>query len=190
VNGANFTAHLFFGGSMILNPAKNKFYLLRHLFFVILFLVSQLFSQTVTAKAMPKRLGVGIKDNTFVSIPSLALIYNMNQDFSITGGLGFDTQKNLSAFQANAGVRHIIFHENNLHFYTGGQLALVNLELPVTGKESGMEFQFVFGTEFFFAGLENVGFSFEGGVALSTYKETRVRTLADHPLKAGLLFYF
>lgn len=144
----------------------------------------------VWSKPMAQRLGVGIKDNTIFSLPSLAAIYHMNQDFAITGGFGLDTQKNLSRSQVNVGIRHVIFHENNLHFYAGGQAALVSEELSSTEKLSGMDFNIVLGTEFFFAGLENIGFSFEGGVGLSTYSETRVRTIADHPLKAGLYFYF
>jgi hypothetical protein len=46
------------------------------------------------------------------------------------------------------------------------------------------------GIEYFFTGLENVGFSFEGGLGLSSVKDTRIRTIADHPLKAGIIFYF
>ncbi len=157
---------------------------------LIVFLGISLFSLFSVSKPMPQRLGIGIKDNTFISVPSVAAIYNVNNDFSVTGGLGFDTEKDNSTFQINAGIRHVIFHENNLHFYTGGQVASLSQEQPITGKENGLEVKFILGTEFFFSGLENIGFSFEGGLELSTYKQTRVRTFADHPLKAGLIFYF
>jgi hypothetical protein len=142
------------------------------------------------AKPMPQRLGVGVKDNTSQSIPSLTALYNVNNDFAFFGGFGFDTEKDYSSTEINAGVRHVIFHESNLHFYTAGQFAIVNIEDPIQGKQNGFEFNALLGTEFFFAGLENVGFSFEGGIGLSSYKETRVRTIGDHPLKAGILFYF
>lgn len=147
-------------------------------------------STCVFAKPMPQRLGVGVKDNTSQSIPSLTALYNVNNDFAFFGGFGFDTKKDYSTMEINAGVRHVIFHEANLHFYTAGQFAIVNLEDPFNGKQNGFEVNALIGTEFFFAGLENVGFSFEGGVGLSSYKETRVRTIGDHPLKAGILFYF
>lgn len=142
------------------------------------------------AKPMPQRLGVGVKDNTSQSIPSLTALYNVNNNFGFFGGFGFDTKKDYSTFEANVGVRHVIFHETNLHFYTAGQFAIVNLEDPLNGKQNGFEVNALLGCEFFFNGLENVGFSFEGGVGLSSYKETRVRTIGDHPLKAGILFYF
>lgn len=149
-----------------------------------------LMSISAFAKKMPQRLGVGIKNNTTQSIPSLAGVYNVSGDFSLLGGFGFDTQKDYSTLEANFGVRHIIFHEANMHFYTGGQFAMVNVEDPVNGKENGFEVNFIVGVEFFLAGLENLGFSFEGGLGLVSFKETRMRTVADNPLRAGMIFYF
>lgn len=148
--------------------------------------LSSVFAQ---AKPMPERLGVGLKNNTAESVPSLALLYNVNSEFAFFGGAGFDTQKDNSKLQINAGVRHIIFHENQLHFYTAGQLGMVNYEFAGQ-KENGMEVLLLAGAEFFFTGLENVGFSFEAGFGLSTVDSTRVFTVANHPLKAGILFYF
>ncbi len=157
--------------------------------FLALAIVS-LFSSLVAAKEMPQRLGVGIKDNTSESLPSLAVVYHINGLTAVTGGVGVDTKKDYSKFQINAGIRHVIFHENQLHYYAGGQLGLVTFEEPVTGKENGFEANFLMGIEFFASGLENVGFSFEGGLGLSSVKDTRIRTIADHPLRAGIIFYF
>lgn len=156
----------------------------------VLFLALVLFVQNGFAKAMPQRLGIGIKNNTQESLPSLAVLYNVNNDFAVFGGFGVDTQEDNSRTQINAGVRHIIFHEAHMHFYTAGQAGLVTYETPLNEKESGLEAHFVFGTEFFFPNLENLGFSFEAGVGFSTVDSSRVFTIADHPLKAGLLFYF
>lgn len=156
------------------------------LFFALLFLVGV----SVFAKSMPQRLGVGIKDNTSQSIPSVMALYNLNDQFAFFGGFGFDTRKDYSTTQINVGIRHVVFHETNLHFYTGGQFAIVNIEDPINKKQNGFEVNALLGAEFFFTGLENIGFSFEGGFGLSSYKETRVRTIGDHPLKAGILFYF
>jgi len=142
------------------------------------------------SKPMPQRLGLGIKNNTAQSIPSLAIVYNINNDMALTGGFGFDSRRDYSTSQVNIGIRHAIFHETNLHFYGGGQAAIVSYEDPTNGKKSGFEANLVLGTEFFFSGLENVGFTFEGGLGLSTVYNTRVRTLALHPLEAGLIFYF
>ncbi len=160
-----------------------------HILYLLGFIIATVVSLNAGAKPMPQRLGIGIKDNTTQSIPSLAAIYNVNENFGLFGGLGFDTQKDYSKMQVNAGLRHVIFHETNLHFYTAGQLAIVNLEDPVE-KQNGFELNVLIGAEFFLTGLENLGFSFEGGVGLASYKETRTRTVGDHPLKAGIIFYF
>lgn len=152
--------------------------------------IMSLFSSLVSAKEMPQRLGVGIKNNTSESLPSLAAVYHLNGLTAVTGGIGVDTKKDNSKFQINAGIRHVIFHENQLHYYAGGQLGLVTFEDPIDGKENGFEANFLMGVEFFFTGLENVGFSFEGGLGLSSVKDTRIRTLADDPFRAGIIFYF
>ncbi|AZZ37074.1 organic solvent tolerance protein [Bdellovibrio sp. qaytius] len=152
--------------------------------------IVSLFSSFVFAKEMPQRLGIGIKDNTSESLPSLAAIYHLNGLTAVTGGIGVDTKKDNSKFQLNVGVRHVIFHENQLHYYAGGQLGLVTFEDPTSGKENGFEANILMGVEFFLTGLENIGFSIEGGLGLSSVKDTRIRTFADSPTRAGIIFYF
>jgi hypothetical protein len=158
--------------------------------FILALIINLLFTSICFSKEMSQRLGVGIKNNTSQDLPSLAMVYNLNGNLAMTGGFGLDTQKDYSALQFQLGLRHIIFHETNLHFYAGGQVGMVSFENPTDGKDSGFEANLIAGTEFFFAGLENVGFTFEGGIGLSSIKTTRVRTIADDPIKAGIIFYF
>lgn len=160
---------------------------------ILVLTVVLLFSSFSFAKEMPQRLGVGIKNNTSEELPSLAAIYHISGLTAVTGGVGVDTKKNNSKFQINAGIRHVIFHEQQLHFYAGGQLGLVTFEEPTTtgaDKDNGFEANLLMGAEFFLTGLENVGFSFEGGLGLSSIKDTRIRTISDSPLRAGIMFYF
>jgi hypothetical protein len=154
----------------------------------IIFLTS-IFCSVGFAKEMPQRLGVGIKDNISRTLPSLAVIYHLDRNSALTGGFGLDTEKDNSSMQFNAGVRYVIFQEKNLHFYSGGQIGYLNYE-QATVKNSGLEFNLVGGLEFFLEGLENLGWSIEGGFGVSTAKDTRVRTIADNPFKAGMIFYF
>lgn len=149
-----------------------------------------LVSSAAAAKDMTHRLGVGFKNNTSASVPSLAAVYWPNRDYAVTGGLGFDTRKSYNSLQANAGLRKMIYFENNLNFYVGGQFGFVSFENPVDGKDNGVELLAVMGTEFFFSGLENLGFTLEAGLGLSTAGDTRFRTVADDPVRAGVVFYF
>ena len=117
--------------------------------FVFAVITSLLFTSDCFSKEMSQRLGVGIKNNTSQSLPSLATVYNLNGNLAMTGGVGLDTQKDYSALQIQFGLRHIIFHEANLHFYAGAQVGMVSFENAVDGKNSGLEANLIAGTEFF-----------------------------------------
>lgn len=141
------------------------------------------------AKDLGSRLGVGVKNNASESVPSVAVVYYPNNDFALTGGIGIDTQKDLSKFAFTGGVRKILFRENQMNFYFGGQFGIVNYEYS-GDKQNGFELNAVFGGEFFFAGLDSLGFSFEGGAGIASLKEVRFRTIGDTPVRAGMIFYF
>ncbi len=157
--------------------------------FIKITAVMVLLSQGVFAKDLASRLGVGVKNNASEDVPSLGVVYYPNQDFGITGGIGIDTKKDQSKFVVSGGVRKILFRENQLNFYFGGQVGIVNYE-GGGEKQNGFELNAVFGAEFFLTGLDSLGFSFEGGAGISSLKDTRFRTIADSPMRAGITFYF
>lgn len=141
------------------------------------------------AKELPQRLGIGVKNNASFDLPSLAAVYYPNRDVGITSGIGIDTKKDSSRSSLDIGARRIVFREQNLNFYFGGQAAVVNFE-EAGEKSNGFDLNALFGAEFFFSGLENLGFSMEGGVGVSSVKNTRFRTIADNPFRGGIIFYF
>lgn len=147
-------------------------------------------SAAAETKDLTHRLGLGIKNNTSQSLPSLAAVYYPSKDYAFTGGLGFSSQTNYNQLQAHLGVRKMIYFETNLNFYMGAQWGVLNSENPIDGKHAGFEILAVCGAEFFFSGLENLGFTLEGGLAATTVKSTSLRTVADDPLRAGIVFYF
>ena len=157
--------------------------------FMGLFVGVLAFVGTAEAKDLTHRLGVGVKNNTSFDLPSLAAVYYPNADLGLTGGIGIDTQKNESKLGLTVGLRRLLFREDNLNFYFGGQAGLINFEVA-SQKESGFELNAVFGAEFFLPGLESLGFSFEGGVGITSVEDTRFRTIADHPFRASMIFYF
>lgn len=159
------------------------------LFFTV-FLSIIVISTQLEAKDLSQRLGIGFKNNTSENMPSLAAVYYLSKSYAVAGGIGFDTKKNYSSMQVNAGLRKMIYLEDNLNFYVGGQFGVVNFENPVDGKNNGLDLLAVFGSEFYFSGLDNLGFAFEAGLGLSTAKDTRFRTVADDPFRAGIVFYF
>lgn len=140
-------------------------------------------------KDLTHRLGVGLKDNTSISVPSLGAIYYFNQDLAFTSGIGVDTMKDNSKFQANIGLRRSVFKEENMIFFLAGQVGMITNEVA-TVKDTGFDMNATFGGEFFFTGLESLGFSFEAGIGVSSLKNVRFRTVANDPFKAGIVFYF
>ncbi|MBC7370271.1 MAG: organic solvent tolerance protein [Bdellovibrionaceae bacterium] len=147
------------------------------------------FTQNASAKDMVNRLGIGVKNETSIDLPSLSVNYYPTSEIGLTGGLGIDTEKNGSRFSFSGGVRRIVFKEDNLNFFMGGELGLINREIAGV-KDSGFFISGLFGAEFFLPGLENLSFSMQGGVGVVSLKDVRFRTVADAPLAAAVTFYF
>ena len=144
-------------------------------------------------KDLANRLGVGYSNQFGLSqdLPSLAVRYYPNADYGLMGSLGVDTSSGTSRFGLGAKIVKIIFREDNLNFYTGAGVGLVSQQVNGSNTDSGFELSGVFGAEFFLPGLENLGFSFEGGVGVTSISsQVRFRTIGDSPLRAGIIFYF
>lgn len=156
-------------------------------------LVFTLLAFTAQAKDLTNRLGVGMANQfSEADMPSIAVKYYPSQQTGFSAALAVDTDEDQSKFGFMAKMYRIIFTEDNMNFYMGGGAALVSAEDPTTGdNESGFELNGFAGGEFFFSGLESLGFSFEAGVGVqSISSEVRFRTIADHPFRAGITFYF
>jgi hypothetical protein len=147
------------------------------------------FVNQASAKDLTNRLGVGFKNGLGIDLPSISAQYYPNPDFGVTGALGLDTEENQSKFGFQVGLRKIIFKEDNMNFYMGAAVALLSQEVA-TKTESGFEMNGHVGGEFFLAGLDSLGFNFESGIAVTSMKTVRFRTMADHPFRAGIVFYF
>ena len=151
---------------------------------------STLLIGVANAKDLNSRLGVGYRNSLVtMSLPSAAVFYYPSPDFSIYSTLGVDTEDNNSKFGLSAGARKIIFREDNMNFFAGGQLAIVNQEIAGT-KDSGYELAALLGGEFFLSGLDSIAFNFETGMGVTTVRKTRFRTVGDSFLNAGIAFYF
>lgn len=147
-------------------------------------------AQVVAAKDMTNRLGIGYKDQFATDLPGMAVQYYPGPDLGLSGVLAIDTQKDNSRFGMMARLHKIIFHEDNLHFYMGAGAGMLSVE-TAGNNQSGFELQGFGGAEFFLPGLENLGFSFEAGVGVTSLSSSvRFRTIGQSPIKAGIIFYF
>jgi len=147
------------------------------------------------AKELANRLGIGYSNQFSEDLPSMAIRYYPDPKLGIGAALGVDTKEDESKFGFMVKLYRVIFTEDNLNFYMGTGAGLISLEeddgTGDTESDSGFELSGFAGAEFFFTGLENLGFSFETGVGVTSINsEVRFRTIGDHPIKAGMTFYF
>jgi hypothetical protein len=142
------------------------------------------------AKDMSNRLGVGYKNQSSIDLPSVAVQYYPGTDLGLSAALGVDTQSKNSRFGFLVKLNRVIFQEDNLNFYMGAGSGLLSQETNGV-NESGFELMGFGGAEFFMPGLENLGFSFEAGTAITSVSSgVRFRTFGDSPIRAGMMFYF
>lgn len=155
-----------------------------------LLLVIGLISSQAQAKDLTNRLGVGYR-NSYVTftLPSIAAFYYPSPDLGLVGTLGVDTEQDNSRFGLGVGVRRVIFKEDAMNFFMGGQVSMINNEVS-TQKDNGFEIAATVGGEFFLHGLDSLGFSFESGVGITNVKKTRFRTLGESFVNGGMAFYF
>lgn len=164
--------------------------LFRICFLSFLIVETLTFSSRTEAKDLSNRLGMGYKNQSSVELPSIAVQYWPGPDLGFSGSIGIDTQSSSSKFGAMLKLYRVVFPEDNLNFYVGAGAGLLSTE--TSGQnQSGFELMGFAGVEFFLPGLENVGFSFEAGTAITSISSgTRFRTFGDSPLRAGATFYF
>lgn len=158
--------------------------------FCILFFATLIFATNAFSKDLTNRLGVGFKNQFAEDIKSIALQYYPSASYGVSGAVGIDTEKNNSRFGMMFKFYRIVFTEKQLNFYTGAGAGILSGE--VNGQNSsGFELNGYVGSEFFFAGLDNLGFMFEAGIGVVNRSNgTRFRTYGDSPLRAGMTFYF
>ena len=144
---------------------------------------------SVHAKGMESRLGIGFRNSFPFNLPAIAAQYYPNSNLGLIGALGIDTEEDNSKFALQFGLRKRIFEEDNLNFFMGGNFALLTQEIA-KNKTSGYELSALVATEFFLAGLENLGFNMEAGVAVSNMEKVRFRTVGESFLTGGVIFYF
>ncbi|MFK8139088.1 MAG: organic solvent tolerance protein [Bdellovibrionales bacterium] len=162
-----------------------------------IFIGLQLLVAPIFAKDLTNRLGIGYSDQFAVtsstgtsSLPSVMVMYYPDSATGMSAALGVNTKEDNSKFGLSFKYYKIIFPEDNMHFYMGGTLALLSDETS-GNSSSGFELGGFVGGEYFFQGLESLGFRFEAGLGIVSVDDgVTFRTIGDSPLKAGMVFYF
>ncbi len=163
--------------------------------YIVLFSILMATSLSFGAdKSLEHRLGVGYSNQVgvgdVVGLPSIMAKYYTSKDLAFSGAVGISTGETNSAFGLLFKIYRVIFPEDSMLFYMGGGAGLVSNKVA-GDNSSGFELMGVVGSEFFFPGLENLGFMFEAGIGvISLSSDVSFRTIGQSPINAGMVFYF
>lgn len=142
------------------------------------------------AKDLRGRLGLGLANPYVNDMPAISMKIQKSRTFALGAVLGISLDDTDGGHGAGLKFYRILFDEPQLSFYSSLLMALVADN--VAGVEnSGFQVDITLGTEFHFAGLDSIGFSFEfGGSFNNVYNDTVIGTTNHNLLAAGAHFYF
>ncbi len=166
------------------------------------------------AKDLSKRIGIGfttqagqilrpvllIEDEEIPGLPSISAKYGFSETFALGGFLGYRSGTVNPPGAGDIGVSMFAFgvkgyynaiREDNINIYTGGGIVYSsgkedNGIREVDTKISGTEFLIFGGSEFFFQGIPNLGFSLELGLDVLISGEIKVEEGEADPVKTKL----
>lgn len=151
-----------------------------------------LFPSVLFAADLRGRLGVGATNQLANGLPAVSFKIQQSKTFALGGLVGFKSNEDHTLYGAGVKFYRIIFDEPQLNFYMAGLIATQTYLDDTDKAKSGYQVDGTLGSEFHFAGLESIGFSFEMGVSARNATKkggTSIETLGDNFLKAGVHFY-
>lgn len=137
------------------------------------------------------RLGIGATNQLANGLPALSLKIQQSKTFALGGLLGFRSNQDNTIYGTGIKFYRIIFDEPQLNFYLAGLFAHQSY-LDGDKVKTGYQADGTLGSEFHFAGLESIGFSFEFGISARNTDPgpgNSIQTLGDHLIRAGVHFY-
>jgi len=159
---------------------------------VVLLVALMTFSTAAQAWDLSKRLGLGLIQGStdVIGTPALSAKYNQSQVLAYSAVLGINTGTN--ALMAGGRIFRNAFAEDYMNFYLVFGGYLVNKLDAITAKlNSGYQFEVLLGGEFRLPNLENLGLSFEAGIALTQLGgSVSIRTAGSSFVNAGMHYYF
>lgn len=157
--------------------------------FSIVVLSILLFAQSAYSMDRRGRLGIGMSNQLKNDIAAINFKLQKSNAFAFGGLAGVSTRDPGGGHGFALKVYRNMFDEPQLTFY-GSLLAGIIKQKRTTGDDEGFQFDLTVGSEFSFAGLQSLGFSFETGISLNKIDgEFGIETVGYHFITAGILFY-
>jgi len=162
-----------------------------YLFSLLLLLTLGIASPRLSfARNLTGRLGAGFANDWANStssqpVPVLSGKYHLSRELAVSGNVGASIGDGSDQFTLGGKFYRNVIMEPLLNFYLGGGAGWLK-----DGTDSGVEFKGFFGSEFFFQGLESLGFSFEAGIRGTTLGDSFNLSFTGELFNAGVHFYF
>lgn len=135
------------------------------------------------------RMGVGITQQLKTEIPAISIKSQRSAIYAFEALFGLKLADNDDTMGVGAKFYRIIFDEPLVNFYFAGMGALIRSD-EYSASSTGFQVDMTFGSEFSFAGLQSLGFSFEFGVSVNNLNDSfTLETVGNHFVVAGLHFY-
>ena len=135
------------------------------------------------------RLGVGVSNQFVNERPAISIKLLKSKSFALGALLQLRLDDDTGSTGAGLKLYRNIFIEPNLNFYSSLMAAYLKQKLPGI-SETGWQFDLTLGSEFSFAQLQSLGFSFEFGLSINKLADdVIIETLGNHIVKAAVHFY-
>ncbi len=123
------------------------------------------------------------------NIPSISLKLQRSKAYALGLEVGTKFSDTDGGYATGLKFYRIIFDEPQLNFYGALMGAMLNQKTAGVSK-SGYQIDGTLGTEFHFAGLESLGFSFEFGLSINKLGEaSAIETVGDSLIVGAVHFY-
>lgn len=142
------------------------------------------------ARHLESRTGFGMTLFNYEQTPCLSLHYHMTDYQSAVVLAGLNTASDSRVIVVGGKYYQNAHLEENLNFYVGVGGFLVSAKAGQPTSATGLEVDGIFGAEFFFSGLPNLGIQFETGVAIRTLNQVSLSTLGSGFLGGAIHYYF
>jgi len=155
--------------------------------------ISLFFSNSLFSKDLTSRLGIGYNAQILSGTTAISGKYALSTDYAASGFIGFRAggDDNNSTFVAGAKGYRNAYQEENANFYIGGGVGLSSEETGPDTTDTGFDLMAFLGSEFFFMGLPNLGFTFEAGVTLTNRGSgISFQTTSGSFVTTGMHYYF
>ena len=145
------------------------------------------FTITTHAFAMNGRFGLGFSNQPETNLEPISFKIHTSKR-SAYGGLIGTSNSDTGGYVMGVKLYRKLIQEENLNFFGSIYVGYRN-EGPDGGETSGFQGDLTAGVEYFFSGLDHIGFSFETGITANNFDGLIFKTKILNSVQGAIHFY-